>query len=46
MMMMSKILRVETLKKFLKTVACPAHVECGMLSSFLAANAEKRQNGS
>jgi len=36
MMMMTKILRVKILKMFLKTVACPAHVECGVLASFFS----------
>jgi hypothetical protein len=33
-MMMLKILKIKTLK-ILKTVECTAHMECGVLASFL-----------
>jgi anthranilate phosphoribosyltransferase len=46
MMMMTEILRVKTLTNLLKAVACPAHVECGVLAFFLSTNAETRRNDS
>jgi len=46
MMMITEILRFKALKKFPKTVACLAHVECSVLASFIATNYETRQNGS